>query len=114
VLKSYVRLYGRLADEAVRSIGQGWDGPWLDMESSPYVDATLALFRRLRERGPGVGVARQSSLHRTERATHDIALQARLRGLIAERGLSARVIGPQMAWHLRLGIGGGLGDKIGS
>ena len=40
---------------------------WLDMESSPYVDGTLALFRRLRERRPGVGVALQAYLYRTER-----------------------------------------------
>ena len=40
---------------------------WLDMESAPYVDATLALFRRARERTPLVGVALQAYLYRTER-----------------------------------------------
>jgi proline dehydrogenase len=38
---------------------------WLDMESSPYVDGTLALYTRLRERTPKVGIAIQAYLHRT-------------------------------------------------
>jgi len=38
---------------------------WLDMESSPYVDRTLELFRELRQRSPRVGVALQAYLHRT-------------------------------------------------
>jgi proline dehydrogenase len=38
---------------------------WLDMESSPYVDGTLALYRRLRARSDQVGVAIQSYLRRT-------------------------------------------------
>jgi proline dehydrogenase len=38
---------------------------WLDMESSPYVDPTLELFRRARERTPRIGIALQSYLHRT-------------------------------------------------
>jgi proline dehydrogenase len=38
---------------------------WLDMESSPYVDPTLALFRGTRERSSRIGVALQAYLHRT-------------------------------------------------
>ena len=38
---------------------------WLDMESSPYVDRTLELFRQLRQQSPRVGVALQAYLHRT-------------------------------------------------
>ena len=38
---------------------------WLDMESSPYVDRTLDLFRQLRRHSPRVGVALQAYLHRT-------------------------------------------------
>ena len=38
---------------------------WLDMESSPYVDRTLDLFRQLRRQSPRVGVALQAYLHRT-------------------------------------------------
>lgn len=38
---------------------------WIDMESSPYVDPTLALFRRVRQRTPLIGVAIQAYLHRT-------------------------------------------------
>src|SRR3989454_3139902 len=35
---------------------------WIDMESSPYVDPTLDLFRRTRERSPRIGVALQAYL----------------------------------------------------
>ncbi|MDP1570574.1 MAG: proline dehydrogenase family protein [Vicinamibacterales bacterium] len=42
---------------------------WLDMESSPYVDGTLALFTRLRARTARIGVAVQAYLHRT---AHDV------------------------------------------
>ena len=35
------------------------------MESSPYVDRTIDLFRRLRQRSSRVGVALQAYLHRT-------------------------------------------------
>ena len=38
---------------------------WIDMESSPYVDPTLSLFRRARERSPRVGVCLQAYLRRT-------------------------------------------------
>jgi proline dehydrogenase len=38
---------------------------WIDMESSPYVDATLDLFRRTRARSARIGVALQAYLHRT-------------------------------------------------
>lgn len=40
---------------------------WVDMESSPYVDATLALYREIREDHPNVGLCVQAYLHRTER-----------------------------------------------
>ena len=38
---------------------------WLDMERSPYVDGTLELFRRVRERSSLIGVALQACLRRT-------------------------------------------------
>jgi proline dehydrogenase len=38
---------------------------WIDMESSPYVDPTIDLFRRARARSPRVGIALQAYLHRT-------------------------------------------------
>jgi proline dehydrogenase len=38
---------------------------WIDMESSPYVDRTLDLFRHARARSPRVGVALQAYLYRT-------------------------------------------------
>ena len=40
---------------------------WLDMESSPYVDGTIALFKRLREHSEKVGIAIQAYLYRTEK-----------------------------------------------
>jgi proline dehydrogenase len=45
---------------------------WLDMESSPYVDGTIALYKRLRERSPHVGVALQAYLYRTEKDVEDL------------------------------------------
>ena len=38
---------------------------WIDMEESGYVDATLDLYRRVRQEGPGVGVCLQAYLRRT-------------------------------------------------
>lgn len=38
---------------------------WIDMESSPYVDPTLDLFRRTRMRSPLIGLALQAYLFRT-------------------------------------------------
>jgi proline dehydrogenase len=38
---------------------------WIDMENSPYVDPTLKLFRRSKERYQGVGLAIQAYLYRT-------------------------------------------------
>jgi proline dehydrogenase len=40
---------------------------WIDMESSPYVDPTIELFRRAKARTPRVGLALQAYLRRTER-----------------------------------------------
>ena len=40
---------------------------WIDMESSPYVDPTLALFRRTRAQTSRVGIALQAYLRRTQR-----------------------------------------------
>ena len=40
---------------------------WIDMESSPYVDPTLDLFRRARARSTAVGIALQAYLYRTQK-----------------------------------------------
>jgi len=45
---------------------------WLDMESSPYVDGTIALFKRLRERSDKVGIAIQAYLYRTEKDIEEL------------------------------------------
>lgn len=39
---------------------------WLDMESSPYVDPTLELYREAHAQVPNVGICLQAYLHRTE------------------------------------------------
>jgi len=51
----------RLVDRA----GERRNFVWIDMESSPYVEPTLELFRRARERSPLVGIALQAYLYRT-------------------------------------------------
>jgi proline dehydrogenase len=38
---------------------------WIDMESSKYVDPTLELFRRVRQRSSRTGICLQAYLHRT-------------------------------------------------
>jgi proline dehydrogenase len=45
---------------------------WIDMESSPYVDPTLDLFRRTRALSPRIGIALQAYLHRTARDVEDL------------------------------------------
>jgi proline dehydrogenase len=52
----------RLVDRA----GERDNFVWIDMESSPYVDPTLDLFRRTRARSPRVGIALQAYLYRTK------------------------------------------------
>src|SRR5947209_6084697 len=51
----------RLVDRA----GERRNFVWIDMESSPYVDPTLELFRRTRARSPLIGLALQAYLYRT-------------------------------------------------
>jgi proline dehydrogenase len=45
---------------------------WIDMESSPYVDPTLKLYRKSKERFRGVGVALQAYLYRTAKDVEDL------------------------------------------
>jgi proline dehydrogenase len=51
----------RLVDHA----GERDNFVWIDMESSPYVDPTLDLFRRARSRSGSIGIALQAYLYRT-------------------------------------------------
>ncbi len=46
---------------------------WIDMESSPYVDRTIALYRKMRERTSLVGVALQAYLYRTAADVESLA-----------------------------------------
>jgi proline dehydrogenase len=45
---------------------------WLDMESSPYVEGTIALFKRLRAHSDKVGIAIQAYLYRTEKDIEEL------------------------------------------
>ncbi len=45
---------------------------WIDMEGSPYVDGTIRLFKRLRERTPNIGIAIQAYLFRTEKDIEEL------------------------------------------
>ena len=45
---------------------------WIDMENSPYVDPTLKLFRRSKERYQGVGLAIQAYLYRTSKDVENL------------------------------------------
>ena len=45
---------------------------WIDMESSPYVDRTIDLFRRTRARSRFVGIALQAYLYRTAKDIEDL------------------------------------------
>jgi proline dehydrogenase len=45
---------------------------WIDMESSPYVDPTIELYRRARGRSSRVGLALQSYLYRTAKDIEDL------------------------------------------
>ncbi|MBA3886270.1 MAG: proline dehydrogenase family protein, partial [Acidobacteria bacterium] len=45
---------------------------WIDMESSPYVDPTLELFKRTRGRSSRVGIALQAYLYRTAKDIEEL------------------------------------------
>ncbi len=45
---------------------------WLDMESSKYVDGTIALYKRLRAHTPHVGIAIQAYLYRSEKDIEEL------------------------------------------
>jgi proline dehydrogenase len=53
----------RIIDRA----GERQNFVWIDMEGSPYVDPTIALFKRMRARTERVGIALQAYLYRTEK-----------------------------------------------
>ena len=58
------RCFTHLQQLVERADAQG-NFVWIDMESSPYVDPTIDLFRRARARSPRVGIALQAYLYRT-------------------------------------------------
>ena len=52
-------------DELATTAAEHANWLWLDMESAPYVDPTLDLYRKLRAGHPNVGIALQAYLKRT-------------------------------------------------
>ncbi len=63
----------RNLDRIVTHAEQAGNTPvWIDMESSPYVDPTLKLFRASREKSDGVGLAMQAYLYRTAKDLEDL------------------------------------------
>jgi proline dehydrogenase len=63
----------RNLDRIVTHAEQARNTPvWIDMESSPYVDPTLKLFRASREKSGGVGLAMQAYLYRTAKDLEDL------------------------------------------
>jgi proline dehydrogenase len=57
----------RNLDRIMARAGERNNFVWIDMESSPYVDPTIDLFRRTRAKTPRVGIALQAYLYRTEK-----------------------------------------------
>src|SRR5687768_4626816 len=63
------RNFERLLDRAAQ---RGNSIIWIDMESSPYVDPTLDLYRRAIAKTSRVGVALQAYLHRSAKDVEDL------------------------------------------
>jgi proline dehydrogenase len=63
--------FSRLRRLAERSAAMG-KHLFLDMESAPYVDPTLAIYRRLRDEFENTGVCIQAYLHRTPQDVADL------------------------------------------
>jgi proline dehydrogenase len=55
----------RNLDRLIERAEQRGNFVWIDMESSPYVDPTLELFRRTRAKTARIGLAMQAYLYRT-------------------------------------------------
>jgi proline dehydrogenase len=55
----------RNLDRLMERVEQRGNFLWIDMESSPYVDPTLELFRRTRAQTTRIGIALQAYLYRT-------------------------------------------------
>src|SRR6476660_2829622 len=55
----------RNLDRLIERAEQRGNFVWIDMESSPYVDPTLELFRRSRAKTARIGLAMQAYLYRT-------------------------------------------------
>jgi proline dehydrogenase len=62
----------RNLDRLVERTEQRRNFLWIDMESSPYVDPTLALYKRTRAKTSKIGIALQAYLYRTAKDVEDL------------------------------------------
>jgi proline dehydrogenase len=62
----------RNLDRLVERTEQRKNFLWIDMESSPYVDPTLALYKRTRAKTSKIGIALQAYLYRTPKDVEDL------------------------------------------
>jgi proline dehydrogenase len=65
----------QLAEAALAASTPGGGTIWIDMEHSPYVDATLEIYRRARAKFPNVAVCVQAYLYRTEKDVESLIAQ---------------------------------------
>ena len=65
----------QLAESALAASTPGGGTIWIDMEHSPYVDATLEIYRRARAKFPNVAVCVQAYLYRTEKDVESLIAQ---------------------------------------
>ena len=65
----------RLAESALSASTPRGGTIWIDMEHSPYVDATLEIHRRARAKFPNVAVCVQAYLYRTEKDVESLIAQ---------------------------------------
>ena len=71
---------------------------WIDMESSPYVDATFEVYRAVKQKFPRLGICVQSYLHRTAKDLEMlIALGAAVRVVKGAYKEPATVVMPKKA-----------------
>lgn len=73
----------------------------IDMESSPYVEETLGVYRTLRERFPGVGVCIQAYLRRTAEDARALAAE----GATVRVCKGAYLEPPEVAYRRRWEVG---------
>ncbi|HET9673147.1 MAG TPA: proline dehydrogenase family protein, partial [Actinomycetota bacterium] len=96
--------FERLRGLAERSAASGRH-LFVDMEDSSYVDPTLALYRRLLEATPNVGVCLQAYLHRTPSDVADLAARGGSIRLVKGAYREPRDVAIQDRWGISNAFG---------